>query len=605
MADHRNQKKDAAPARVAPDAPSIEKSLTGITGFDEISRGGLPHGRTTLIVGGPGTGKTVFALETLVNGAREYGEPGIFVAFEESSQQIVTNASTFGWDLGELSRKRLFFLDARLPSTVVQAGTFDLTALLGALTAKVREMGARRIVIDGIDVLLTVLDDEVAERREMYRLQEWLLSTGLTAVITAKASPEERRGAADRYGFMQFMVDCLVNLEHRLADRVSTRGIQVVKYRGSSFAEGEFPLVIGEQGIEISTFGGATLRYPVFAERVSTGVDRLDRMLGGGYYRGSAVLISGAPGTTKTTLAGAFARAAAARGERTLYVSFDENGPQIVRNLMSVDIDLRAAADDGRLVFHAVRTESRSAEEHLMDVRELIHRHEPANLIVDPISALMKSGGEVAASHAGIRIIDLAKSRGITVLSTSLLGNDVMADDTEATLMQISTIADTWIHLAYLVHGGERNRTLTIVKSRGMRHSNQVRELLLTDQGVTLADVYTAGGNVLVGTARWERERQLQEEQRRARAEAGQRRRRLELAEAEIGARMEALRVELEARRAELATLDEQESARRERWHVGQSELRRRRDADGDDADDRSPDTADGGATGGGGGDRA
>ena len=559
---------------------SIEKARTGIVGLDEITGGGIPTGRASLLLGAPGAGKTVMALQTLVNGDRHHGEPGIFVAFEENSRQIIRNAASFGWDLPSLQREGLFFLDAHLSPTVVQSGEFDLGGMLASLTAKAEEMGARRIVFDGIDVLLALLDGPGAARREMYRLYEWIHQQEVTALITAKAEPGEIPGR-ERYAFMQFMMDCVILLQHSLAaDRVSLRTVRVMKYRGSGFRENQFPLVIGPRGMEISTFGSADLRYQVGTERVSSGIPRLDSMMSGGYHRASSVLVSGVPGTAKTTLAGAFTRAACQRGERALFVSFDEAAEQIVRNLRSVAIDLGEHVDARRLLIHGARTESRGAEEHLLALRHLLDEFEPQVLVLDPISALMKSGGQVSASHAAVRLLDLAKSRGITTLCTTLTsGGD---PEEEATTMQISTIADTWIHLAYVARGGERNRTLTIIKSRGTRHSNQVRELLLNDDGVRLADVYRAGGEVLVGTARWEKEAEMRDAERQRRLDAERRQRELELLEAEIEGRMAALQRELEVRRVALGQEVDVESRRRQRRYERSAELLRRRDADAD-----------------------
>jgi circadian clock protein KaiC len=516
----------------ASDAP-IEKRRTGIAGFDEITGGGLPAGRTTLVLGAPGAGKTVFALQCLVNGARLDREPGIFVAFEENTRQIIGNAATFGWDLPALERDHLFFLDARLSSTVVQGGDFDIDGMLAGLAAKARKMGAKRIVFDGIDVLLTILNDPAKERREIYRLHDWLHESGMTAIITAKAY-EADRISSERYAFMQFMVDTVVAFHHRMVDRVSLRGVRVVKYRGSGFSENEFPMVISSTGVQVPVFEPAALDYQVSSERVPSGVPRLDTMLDGGYYRGSGILISGAPGTAKTTLAGSFLLAGTRRGEKGLYVSFDEASSQIVRNLGSVGLDLQTPIDAGLLDMYSVRTESRSAEEHFMAVRDRIQETQPRHLVIDPISALNKTGGSIAAVHGSLRLLDYARCHGITVVCTSL----VAAEDafSETTQTQISTIADTWIHLAYVVHGGERNRTLTIVKSRGMPHSNQVRELVLSNDGVTLTDVYTAGGEVLVGTARWEHEARRREEESRRTAERYARRAALERELDEINA---------------------------------------------------------------------
>lgn len=569
----------------AGEAP-IRKAPTGIQGFDEITGGGLPAGRTTLIIGGPGAGKTVFALQSLVTTAHQEREPGIFVAFEESSRQIIANAATFGWDLPALEQKRLFFLDARLSPATAQSGDFDVSGILAGLGAKAREMNARRIVFDGLDVLLTLLDDPTKERREVYRLQEWLSETGLTAVITAKAA-ESDRVSTDRYAFMQFMVDAVVHLHHRLIDRVSLRGLRVMKYRGSGFAEGEFPMIISRTGVQVATFGSAELDYDASTERVSSGVARLDTMLEGGYYRGSGVLISGAPGVAKTTLAGAFARAACERGERVLYVSFDESGNQIVRNLRSVGIDLAPHRAAGLLQVHSTRTETRSSEDHLVTLREIITEFQPLNLVVDPLSALGKTGGHVAAVHASLRLLDYARGRGITTVCTSLVAEEEM---TEATTTQISTIADTWIHLAYLIHGGERNRTLTIVKSRGMKHSNQVRELLLSHDGVTLADVYTAGGTVLVGTARWEYEAEQRALEAGRRAELARRRKSAEQEQARIRAQITALEAELASHQVEIDGLSDEDATMLKRRRSDHAELLRLRHADDDtDLDDGLP----------------
>jgi circadian clock protein KaiC len=561
------------------DPGALQKAPTGIRGFDEITRGGLPRGRVTLLVGGPGAGKTLLALEMLVRGAREFAEPAVFVAFEENSRQIITNATSFGWDLPALERERLFFLDARLSPHVVRSGDFDLSAMLAGIGAKIDEMGAKRIVFDGIDVLLTLLDDPAAERREVYRIHHWLQDRELTAVLTAKAA-ESDRPTAERYAFMQFMVDSVVLLQHRLLDRVSLRSIRVVKYRGSGFGENEYPLVITPGGIEISTFGGAELVHKALEERISSGIPRLDAMIGGGYHRGSSVLITGAPGTAKTTLGGSFVARTSADGERALYVSFDEAAPQIVRNLRSVGIDLGQYVDAGLLHMYSVRTEVRGSEEHLIELRKMIEAVKPSVIVLDPISALAKTGGLVAATHASLRLLDVTKAQGITALCTSLTANT--NPEAEATLTQISTIADSWIHLAYVARGGERNRTLTVVKSRGTKHSNQVRELVLSDDGIKLADVYAAGGEVLVGTARWEREAEVREAERRRRAEADARRMELELVEAEIQAQITALQSRLTAKRLELDAMIAQEERRRVGRSTREAEILRLRDADAD-----------------------
>lgn len=550
------------------------KVPTGVPGFDEITRGGLPEGRTTLLIGTPGSGKTVFALQTLVNGAREQDEAGIFVAFEEHSSQIIANAAAFGWNLEELMSRKLFFLDAYLSPLVMQAGTFDIAGMLAALEAKAAELNARRIVFDGIDMLLSLLDDPAAERREIYRLHEWLVRNNMTGIVTAKSTFSDPF-MSERWSFMQFMADCVVLLHHRIVDRVALRGARIIKYRGSSFAANEHPVVITDSGLEIATFGPDVLNFDVSTERVPTGLPALDEMLGGGYYRGSSVLVTGAPGTAKTTLSGAFVAAACARGERALYASFDEPGSQILRNLRSVGTELQQHLDSGLLRMYSVRTEVRSAEEHLVVLQKMVREFRPAALVIDPISALRKSGGRLAAADTAIRLLDLAKSLGVTVLCTSLVGG--RGTPQETTDLEISTIADTWLHLAYVLQGGERNRAISIVKSRGMSHSNQVRELLLHDGGATLKDVYVDGGDVLMGTARFEREQAARAEEAILRQRDAERQEALERQRSELRSRIAQLQAELDGQDAELDRLQQQEAARRERERSTRQEVWRRR----------------------------
>lgn len=561
---------------------SVTKVLTGITGFDEITEGGLPRGRTTLVVGGPGCGKTVFALQSLVNGAQAK-ESGIFVAFEESTRQIVANAATFGWDIPALEKKRLFFLDASLTPETVTAGGFDLVGMLAALEIKAREIHAKRIVFDGIDVLLTLLDDPAAERRELYRIRDWLAKTSLTGIITQKAG----EGAQElRHNFQQFMVDCVVVLRHQVVDGSAFRNLRVMKYRGSGFAGDEFPITLSEQGFELTTRGPPELEYEVSDERISSGLPRLDHMLSGGYHRGSNVLISGAPGTAKSTLSGLFVAAACERGERTLYVSFDEGAAQIVRNLRSVNIQLARHERSGLLKMFSTRTRGPNVEDQFAALRALVRLHRPQCLVIDPLSALSAKLSHVASADSAQQFLDHLKVQRITVVNTSLM--DGIATD-EATATGISTIADTWIHLSYVVQDGERNRALTIVKSRGTGHSNQVRELKLSNEGVTLTDVFVAQGKVLMGVARWEWEQQERGDRRKARVAAELKRLELQLAQAEAGARLQVVKTEMEARAAEMALLAEATGSATELVATDHEVLREMRYAD---AETRRPEGA-------------
>ena len=558
------------------DPQPLAKIATGIEGFDALSGGGLPRNRTTLVMGGPGSGKTVFSLQALVNAARQRGESGIFVAFEERGREIMANAATFDWGLPALAEKQIYILDAHLSPTVVQSGEFDLSGILAILKAKQAAMHAGWIVFDGIDVLLTLLRDPIVEMREIYRIRDWLADNELTAIVTAKM--DSQTSAVVNYGFMQFMVDCVIRFDRRLEYGVPAHRLQVTKYRGSDFASGEFPLSFGRSGIEVAAPEPPEIIHEASTERVSAGIERFDAMLGGGLFRGSSTLITGAPGTSKTTLIGKFAETACQRGERTLFVSFDEGADQILRNLSSVGIDLQAHVRSGLLRMYSGRTEARSAEEHLIKLRALIRDHQPRCMVIDPLSAMAKAGGIGAARAVANRLIHLMKDSKITVVISALIeGNDPQA---EATDLQISTIADTWIHLSYLVRSGERNRALTIVKSRGTWHSNQVRELVLSEAGPMLTDVYSAGGEVLMGTLRWEKEAEENARQRQRQAEFEHKQRELEFAEADTRARIKTLELDLQRQQAELALYTLDGEARVLSSSEREHELRRMRGAD-------------------------
>jgi circadian clock protein KaiC len=562
------------------------KMPTGITGFDEITRGGLPRGGNTVILGGPGSGKTLLALQTLVNGALLQGEPGIFVAFEENTRKIIRNAGSFNWNLDELQRRNLFFLDARTRPEDIPGGDFDLVGLLAGLEAKAKKMGARRIVFDSIDVLLSLLNDVPRERQEIHRLIDWLGATGLTGIITGKIE-EGSSQFTQRYGFLQFMADCAVKLSQESINRISQRELRVLKYRGSAFSENAAPMIIGETGIEVAHISAGERTFRVSKQRITTGVARLDAMLGGGYYRGSSVLITGAPGTAKSTLSGAFLAAACRRGGRALFVSFDEIAGEHARNLASVGIDFAPHLASGRLKIYSARTEGSSLEEHLVRIHSIIRAHRAQFVVFDPLSALFRAGVESSVLSASERLLHMTKAAGITTISTSLLASPDLR--VEGTPLDISTIADTWIHLSYAVQAGERNRALTIVKSRGMRHSNQVRELVLSDAGVTLADVYSAGGEVLMGTLRWEREMAEKAASEQSRIETGRRERGLRLAEAEINARVEVLQRELEMKQFELAALKREDLRKAAELDRYRSTLLRNRSADQQPAPAKTP----------------
>jgi circadian clock protein KaiC len=554
------------------------KARSGIEGFDAITRGGLPRGRTTLLEGGPGSGKTLFALRFLVHGARLCREPGIFVAFEETSTRIIANAEDFGWDLPALQRQKLFFLDAQPTPDLVQSGGFDLSGMLAALGAQARAMGARRIVFDALDIVLALLPDEAARSREVYRLHQWLLASGLTGLVTVKAGADGSGLVHHQpFGFMHFMVDCAVILNHRVMLGVSQRNLRVVKYRGSAFDENESPFVIGKSGFDVAIariLGREEIN--VTQERVSSGVSRLDTMLGGGYYRGASVLITGFPGTAKTTLSGTFAEAACKRGERTIFFSFDSDGNEVIRNLASVGIRLERYVKSGLLRMISARTISGSAETLLVHIKSLAREHQSRCLVIDPVSTLAKVGNELTAHWVAERLIDWSKANGTTLVCTSLL-DELNGQAEGGTPLQISTIADTWIHLNYLVQAGERNRGLSIIKSRGTAHSNQVRELILSDAGVTLADIYTAGGEVLMGALRWEKESAEQVANEVAEVAGKLKRVTLDAEEAVLEVRAKSLQTELVAKQVEKTLLSRTAAARQgalSRGRIRMQELR-------------------------------
>jgi circadian clock protein KaiC len=520
-------------------------------------------------------------MQFLVHGARSCAEPGIFVAFEETTKSVIENMQGFGWRLETLVPKKLEFMDAQPTTALLKSGDFDLSGMLAALGCVADKMGARRIAFDAMDVVLAHLPDAQARRRETYRIHEWLVSRKLTGVITAKAAAEDTSVLGlHPFGFLQFMVDCAVTLNHRVILGVSQRSVRVQKFRGSSFDENECPFVISGSGFDVAiarALGRSDCK--VTTERVSSGVGRLDTMLGGGYYRASSVLITGSPGTAKTTLCGAFAEAACRRGERTLFVSFDSDGSEVARNLNSVGLELGEQVRRGMLRFISARTIIGSSETLLVRIKRLAREFGARCLVIDPVSTFSKAGNELTAHGVAERLLDWCKSDGITLVCSSLLdGTETQQDG--STPLQISTLADTWIHLNYLVQSGERNRALSIIKSRGTAHSNQVRELVLSESGITLTDIYTSGGDVLMGTLRWEKESALRNESGIAETESGIKRLRLDAEEAELRVRLQSLRTELRAKQTEKRLLSQIVEQRRGETARGLKRIKKLRKAD-------------------------
>lgn len=471
---------------------TLVKAPTGIAGFDEITAGGLPQGRTTLLSGGPGSGKTLFAVEFLTHGMRSCNEPGIFVAFEEGPDRIAANFQGFGFELAQLQTSGIFFIDAHPSPDTVHAGSFDLNGMLAALDAKADALGARRIVFDALDVLLDLIPELAEKQRECYRLHQWMLARKLTGLITAK-SGDDRTGSqgARVSSLMDFMVDCTVVLNHRIISGVSQRNLRVEKYRGSGFDENELPFVIGTTGFDMAQTPRKA-RAGVSDERVSSGVAALDVMLGGGYWRGASILITGAPGTAKTTLCGAFAEGACLRGERTLFVSLDYDGTEVIRNLSSVGIKLAGCNGSGLLRMVSARTIAGSAESLLVRIKALAREHAASCIVIDPVSILSQPGNELTANRVAERLIDWIKAQSLTLVCTGP-PDDVSVRASPGATLQVSGLADTWINLDYLLEGRVRTRGISVIKSRGTPHSNQLRELVLSEQGVALADIAHSG----------------------------------------------------------------------------------------------------------------
>jgi circadian clock protein KaiC len=493
------------PRKATPPLPQLKKTPTGINGLDEITEGGLPQGRPTLVCGAAGCGKTMLAAEFIVRGAVEYGDPGVIMTFEESTQELADNLRSLGFDLDKLQRQRKVFLDyVRVERAEIQeTGEYDLEGLFIRLAYAIDSIGARRVVLDTIEALFAGLPNQAILRAELRRLFHWLKEKGVTAVITG----ERGEGTLTRYGLEEYVADCVILLDHRIVDQVSTRCLRIVKYRGSSHGTNEYPFLIGSRGLSVLPITSLRLDHKATDKRLGTGIPGLDEMFGGkGIYQGSSVLVSGAPGTGKSSVAASFVHAACARGERALLFAYEESESQLLRNMRSIGVDLAPWVKKGLLQIHASRPTLHGLEKHLVLMYDLVREFKPSVVVVDPISNLSNQRDDVGLKLTLMRLIDFLKCEGVTAMFTSLTAD--VAAAVAASEVGVSSLMDTWLLLTNLAFNGERTRTLQVLKSRGMYHSNQVREFVFSDHGVDLIDVYLSGDRVLTGTARIAQEAQ-------------------------------------------------------------------------------------------------
>jgi circadian clock protein KaiC len=482
----RKMRKEVAKRRQSKSASKggLEKVPTGIRGFDEITGGGLPKGRPTLIAGGAGSGKTLFGMEFLVRGILHYDEPGVFVSFEERIPDLEKNFSNLGFDLAKLeSQKKLALDHVRIErSEIEETGEYDLEGLFVRLEYAVESVKAKRLVIDTIEALFSGLLNANILRAELRRLFSWIKTKGLTAIVTG----EQGQGTLTRFGLEEYVADCVIFLDHRVINQISTRRLRVLKYRGSAHGTNEYPFLLTENGISVFPITSIGLDYKVSSERISSGIKRLDSMLGGGFYRGSSILVSGTAGTGKTSIASTFCDAACRRGEKCLYFSLEESEDQIVRNMKSIGLDLRKSIQKKLLTFHNIRPTLHGLETHLVMFINVIDDIKPTVVVIDPITALPSIGSVLEVKLMLARLIDFLKSKGVTGIIVDLTHAET---GLETSTTAISSLIDTWIILRDIESGGERTRGMYIVKSRGTQHSNQIREFLITSKGLDLLDV--------------------------------------------------------------------------------------------------------------------
>lgn len=558
------------------DAVSLLKTPTGIKGLDEITGGGLPQGRPTLVCGGTGCGKTLLAMEFLVRGATQFDEPGVFMSFEEKFDELSKNFTSLGFDLNELVNQNRLAIDYVHiePSEIEEAGEYDLEGLILRLDYAIDAIGAKRVALDTIEVLFSGLTNENILRSELRRLFRFLKDKGVTAIITG----EQGEQTFTRFGLEEYVADCVIFLNHIVDHQVATRRLRIVKYRGSAHGTNEYPFLIDHKGFSIMPLSSLGLDHPASTERISTGIARLDAMLGGqGYYRGSSILVTGTAGTGKSSLAAHFVDAACRRGERCLYFAFEESQKQIIRNMRSIGIDLGQWIDKGLLQFQNARTTIYGLEMHLVVMHRIIENFNPDVVVVDPISNLVAAASKAEVKSMLSRMVDYLKTKQITAFCTDLTAT---TGTLELNSTDISSLMDTWLLLQVLETSGVRNRGLYLLKSRGMSHSNQVREFILSDNGAQLRDVYIGSGLVLTGSSRVAQEAHDKALALECQQEIERKQREIERKKTLIEAQIIALRTQFELEKEDLDRLIARELLRVETFAIDNLAMSNVRQAD-------------------------
>jgi circadian clock protein KaiC len=551
----------------------ISKSLTGIDGFDDLTLGGVPTGRPTLVCGSAGCGKTLFATTFLIHGARDYDEPGVFVTFEERPGDIVSNVASLGFALDKLvgDQKIAFEYVTLERSELEEAGDYDLEGLFLRIESAIDSIGAKRIVLDTIESLFSVFSNEAILRAEIRRLFDWLKDKGMTTVITA----ERGDGTLTRQGLEEYVSDCVILLDHRVQNQISTRRLRIVKYRGTAHGTNEYPFLIDEDGFSVLPVSSLGLNHKVFEDRISSGIADLDDMLAdGGFHRASSILISGVAGSGKSSVAASFANAACAAGERALLFSFEEPADQSVRNMKSLGIDIDQWIKSGKLRYIATRPTFYSLEMHLAVMLREVTRFDPGLVILDPISSFLESGDRMEIQSMLLRVVDFLKGRGVTAVFTHLMHGQDSVVQTDAGL---SSIMDAWILLLNREVNGEFNRELYLLKARGLSHSNQVREFVMSDDGIKLVPPYLGENGALTGSARKNEEAKSRQAEMRRNADMSRAQQQIQQKRRRAKAQMEALQAELDADEIELNAMMRNEDDYRRQTADDRIEMERSR----------------------------